>query len=476
MNIKELLESHGITPFRAGNKHGGEYHSACPGCGDGSPRRPDQGPPDRFQIWPDKADGYVYTCRRCGKYGDMIQFLVDFDGKTFREACGILGVQKDGAGYVRHQSPRPPVPRRQEFVPHVYDQPAEAWLAKAQEFSLWCHEQLLASAEGQELLARRGLSLETARRYRIGFNPGENGKDLYRARAAWGLPAAKKDNGRDKALWLPRGLVLPLLDGDGRAVQLRIRRRDEDVRAFLSGIKYQLIEGSSHATMVLNRSAKAFMVVESGLDAYLAAQEGQGLIGAVTTWNATAKPDQEATALLGAALRILVSLDSDPAGAKASAWWLETFRQARRWPVPGHKDPGEAAAAGLDIRRWIIAGLPPALTQVDLANLAAKSTVIEGGGGKKQADERCEAQPMEPAGDDVAELGAILGAHPVRVQKNEYGDLRIIWTPEWRTANKGTASRLSELVFKSIAAGNFISRHPHKVIGARNFKACGAAL
>ena len=55
---------------------------------------------------------------------------------------------------------------------------------------------------------------------------------------------------------------------------------------------------------------------------------------------------------------ILVSLDSDKAGIKASRkWWLKNYPQAKRLPVPFGKDPSEAYQKGLDIRAWIQAGL-----------------------------------------------------------------------------------------------------------------------
>ena len=500
--IKELLENKGLIPFRAGTSHGGEYHSACPGCGDGSPRNRDQGRSDRFQIWPEKQDGMVYCCRRCGKHGDCIQFLIDFDNKTFREACAILGITPPGGsapgGCRGASTPKPPSQTKPIFAPPIYDMPSEAWMLKAGAFADWCHQQLLTSPEGQRMLDWRGLTLETAVRYRIGYNPGENGADLRRARIAWGLPEIKNDGGKLKALWLPRGLVMPLFAADGRVISLRIRRRPEDVAAFAANLPYQLIEGSCHATMVLEPAARAFVVVESGLDAYLCAQEGKGLAGAITTWNSTAKPDGAACVLLDQAMRILVSLDNDPnrAGAKASLWWMERFLSARRWPVLVGKDPGEARAAGCDLRTWIRAGLPPALTMMDRANLACNSRggaeIEDVAQGKKDSgapeivppgeeagpDQVKQEQPragrQDTATDDLAELAVLLATHPVRVLKSRDGhEVRIQWQPAWRHNNQATADRISDLVFKSEQAGLAIHRHPAMVLHGGNLLAGG---
>lgn len=493
-NIKELLENCGIVPFRAGTTHGGEYHSSCPGCGDGAPRTREQGTSDRFQIWPEKPEGVVYYCRKCGKHGDCIQFLRDFEGKSYLEACAILGITPSGAPAAKPlrsaATPQPPKPIASlVFAAHTPDLPSEAWMTKAGEFAAWCHEQLLASDEGQRMLASRGLTLETAIRYRIGYNQGENGTDLRRARKSWGLPEAKNSAGKTKALWLPRGLVMPLIAQDGRVIQLRIRRRPEDVAAFATNLPYQLIEGSCHATMVLEPTAKAFVVTESGLCAYLCAQEGKGMVGAVTTWNSAAKPDAAACAVLDQAMRILAAQDNDAPGAKASLWWLERFHQARRWPVPVGKDPGEAKSAGCDLRKWLMLGLPPALTidvapigdRVDLACDVEGGAAIEAGpaGGeaaeKSAANEGEKQETEQVAGggqDDIAELAGLLARYPVRVLKSkDGGEVRIQWTPAWRHANQAPANRISDLVFKSEQAMLAIHRHPAMVIHGGNLLA-----
>jgi hypothetical protein len=492
-NIKELLENSRIIPFRAGTTHGGEYHSACPGCGDGAPRTREQGPSDRFQIWPEKTEGVVYYCRRCGKHGDCIQYLRDFEAKSYLESCAILGITpsgtKDAKPLRSHATPVPPKPvAAQVFVPRTPDLPSEAWMNKASEFAAWCQQQLLTCPDAQRLLDWRGLTLETAIRYRIGYNPGKNGDDLRRARKAWGLPDIKNSTGRLKALWLPRGLVMSVCGTDGRVIQLRIRRRPEDVAAFAPDRSYQVIDGSSHATLILEPEAKAFVVAESGLDAYLCAQEGRGLTGAVSTWNDVAKPDGVACAVLDQAMRILVALDNDPPGAKASLWWLQRFPQARRWPVPVAKDPGEVKTAGY-LRKWLIAGLPPALTisvapsgdRVDLvckveggAEIeagAVEEMAAEGGGSASDDVEKQEtAITFGAAEDDLAELAGLLAKNPVQVVKNlrDGYEVRIQWQPSWRSANQAAANRISDLVHKSEAVAVAIHRHPAMVIHGRN--------
>ena len=114
MNVLDLLRRHGIEPKRIATTHGGEYSSACPGCG-GS---------DRFRVWPEenpeKAAAGSYWCRRCEKRGDAIQFLRDFDGLSFREACARLGMVVPDS---RALSPRPR--QAHDYTPRETDTPPE---------------------------------------------------------------------------------------------------------------------------------------------------------------------------------------------------------------------------------------------------------------------------------------------------------------------------------------------------------------
>ena len=84
---------------------------------------------------------------------------------------------------------------------------------------------------------------------------------------------------------------------------------------------------------------------------------GVGALG-----SAANKPSARVFYELKKAHRILVALDYDAAGLEAWQWWEHEFDQARLWPVPVGKDPGEACQAGVDIKTWVFQGLPPSIT------------------------------------------------------------------------------------------------------------------
>jgi hypothetical protein len=74
---------------------------------------------------------------------------------------------------------------------------------------------------------------------------------------------------------------------------------------------------------------------------------------------ATAKPDAITHAALKQAAVVLVSLDTDDAGARAAwAFWPETYPPTvKRWPSIGGKDASDARLNGLDLRAWVVAGI-----------------------------------------------------------------------------------------------------------------------
>jgi hypothetical protein len=368
-NLLELLQLHGIEPRRSSVAHGGEYCSACPACGDGGKGKGS----DRFHIWPDKPTGGLasgrFWCRRCDISGDTIEFVMRFDNMNFPQACASLGILIPGGTLFHYSRPSTPsLPAAQQSVPRTYPEPSAEWSLRAAAFLADCQARLLERPEALTWLAGRGIDLEAAVAYGLGYNESSKGGDRYRPRPLWGLQPKKNDKGKDKKLWLPRGWVIPMFVADGRVLQLRIRRLDGDVAKFAADTRYLMVDGSSSATMVLHPEAEAHAVVESGLDAILIAAACGGKVGAVTTWNCSARPDARATEILNRSQCVLNCFDFDAAGEKEQAWWEETFRRYKRWPVPVGKDPGEAYEKGVDIRQWIVDGLPHGLSTANIVS------------------------------------------------------------------------------------------------------------
>ena len=112
--------------------------------------------------------------------------------------------------------------------------------------------------------------------------------------------------------------------------------------------------------MAWNVERAAAVIVESELDGLLLNQEAGDLAAVVAMGSAQAKPDAITHEALTKAEMILIALDNDDAGAKASwHFWPETYgAKVKRWPPIRGKDPSEAWRNGLNIRSWVLAGLP----------------------------------------------------------------------------------------------------------------------
>lgn len=330
MNILDLIQADGFTLKKQATTNGGEYAGACPFCG-GS---------DRFRVWPEEGR---YWCRGCGKSGDSIQYLRERRGLSFIEACNVMG---------HDPGPRKNGTRPALWTPKEAKEPSELWQAKAGAF-LDRAVSFLWSRHGDEtrrwLRNVKGISNETIKQARLGYNQS----DINEPRVDWGLEPVIKDDGTERRQWIPAGLVIPHIVG-GAVNRLRIRRDNPG-----EGARYVIVSGSSSAPMAWNLERAAAVIVESEPDGLLLNQDAGDLAGVVAMGSAQAKPDRITHEALKAAVIILVSLDTDDAGAKSSwQFWPETYgAKAKRWPTVKGKDASEAWANGLDLRAWIVAGV-----------------------------------------------------------------------------------------------------------------------
>ena len=357
--LLELISSRVELRRVAVGPQGPEYAGPCPLCG-GS---------DRFHVWPEQETGSKcgagrFWCRRCDIKGDAIEYLRQVDGMNFREACARLGLAlPDRQQEQRYQAP-PALPRAQGFMPRQ-DEGSRAliaakWLAAAEAFLAAAQTRLRATKSAQEWLSARGLNERAVRVFGLGYHESSRGGDSYRRRADWGLPEKTGKDGQPKKLWLPAGWVIANRDSAGRLLQLRIRRRPADIARFGEGIKYLPVEGSGQASMVLYPRAEVFVVVESGFDAILIANQFSGKVGAVTGWNSSARPNARAHRILSRSALILGALDYDQGGDAQQEWWVREYRQYRRLPAlpGGAKDPGDAFRAGVNVFAWVRDGMP----------------------------------------------------------------------------------------------------------------------
>ncbi len=357
---------------------GKELRGPCPGCGG----------TDRFGVYTHQNNGRgSFFCGRykgrantgCAKGGDAIQYLRDFRGMSYVDACGYLGIEPKnvkGQSHYRYSTPKIRSRKYEEhtFVPDEKKYPAEVvdpakWREHALKFVDACHAELMKRNVVIAYLMGRGISREVIAKYRLGYHPGQvtrgkPGQPSYRPWPSWGL-RDEKIGSRIRKIALPAGIVIPYFVDD-LLYRITIRRDKPDERTG----KYHYVKGSRRDLWFTNPDARYFVTVEAELDCLAIISAVGDEVGTVGIGTTGAKPDKRIHDRLARSVCILGSMDFDKPrknpktgrtempGGFASAWWKKTYPQHKRWPVPIGKDPGEAFEKGLDLREWIMAGLP----------------------------------------------------------------------------------------------------------------------
>lgn len=319
-----------------------------------------------------------------------MQWLFEVEGWDWTKIFEYLGVEAGRTEHVAasHDGRQPVAPREQvgrrldELEPLIL--PPQQWREHAEKFVSECATALEKNQRLIEWLARRGVPLAVAKNFRLGWHAGEPQKSgrqpcAYRSREGWGLEPQANQNGRQKAIWFPRGLVIPN-DRDGQLVAVRIRRPGIDVSG--GEKKYVLVTGSNQRGCMITPGAKAYVVVEAGLDGIAIMAAGVEGVGMCAMGSLSAYPDKEAAEHLSSAIDILQALDFEPQGKgekygnKFRSWWGARFPQCRRTPMPVGKDPGELVEQiGLPgLRTWIESQLSPS---VRLAAPPPKGTIVK---------------------------------------------------------------------------------------------------
>lgn len=368
-------EPHQIAEQYHLRRSGNRWAGPCPKCG-GSETT------DRFVLF---ADG-GYKCFSCGWGGTRVSWLRQIEGMGCREAHDYLG-EGCSTSCPQYASCRQGQPR-QARQPRALQVPTEAarqvaplraatvspiWQAWAAGFVARCAANLAHQPEALAWLAARGIDAAAAQQNRLGWCA----HDLRVDRAELGLPP---DTERPR-VWVPAGLVIPVVDVAGQITRVKIRRPDAAREKFLPERKYSAIPGGSALPMVLGRSLAAprgAVVVEAELDA-IACHVAVPEVVVVGLGSVSMGVDEELRALLERMPVILVALDNDPdrdgrpaPGQAATSRWWQTWRRARGYQVPAGKDPGDYVRDhGGDLRAWLSAGLP-----VRPRGLAAPAPVV----------------------------------------------------------------------------------------------------
>lgn len=315
------------------------------------------------------------VCYSCGGYGDIIDVFCQLRGipagapesfkAFFAHFASNLKLEKRGGGERNTKKKTQWRPRTE-----VRGADNETWAEKAEAWVRDCAARL--TDEDYTRLEAWGINADTAAKRSI----GRQARDTFIPFTAWGLPYAVNENGRERHIHLPRGLVFPVYDMWKNLLRIKVRLdapRDNEPR-------YKAITGGDRSCYAIFGALDSLVwfVTETERDGMLLCQELESYgIGGMATGSASMPPDAAADALLSSASLVVNALDNDAAGAAAS-WgfdpsagnfrWNTAYPHCIRWLVPSKlgKDVGDLPGK-LPVVEWALAALPPHMLRRCLA-------------------------------------------------------------------------------------------------------------
>ena len=299
------------------------------------------------------------ACPEDASGGDVISFYMAWKQVDFKTAVKELS-ERIGA----HSLPliRTSIP--DSVAPA---QPA-LWSARAEEFVSYAEKNI--SDEVRDYLCQeRGLSDETIRAFRLGYNP----RNIYEDPKRWGLEGKK--------VWLPRGIVIPGTSNE-QVSYIKIRRTmQNDIlgkyigawkeRDGAADVKFGGPRGGRSVLFRLefNDHLPVLLLTEGEWDTMLVWEYAADLCDVGTLGSAQSKFDSLDLAFLTSYLAILVVHDDDQAGERGRSYISKLHAVSERIvPIepPAH-DLTDFWKSDGDLRRWIARhvhdAMAPALNQ-----------------------------------------------------------------------------------------------------------------
>ena len=203
---RELLSC--VQPATPGHR----FTSACP-------FHSEKTPGGAFWYDPESDSAHCYSC---GNHGDLIDIFCAVNGydegssEGFREFLKRFAPDSLGKDS-RQPIHRTTVPRR--WIPRQTEASPDLWQKKAADFVSTCNKALFENADALASLNQWGITLDTATKVGLGWNV----KRRFFSYSAWGLPYAENQNGREKHIYAPEGLVIPCYQRDEETIPLPLR-------------------------------------------------------------------------------------------------------------------------------------------------------------------------------------------------------------------------------------------------------------
>lgn len=298
------------------NAHGGKYVYICPLCGSGSGKNGTAA----FNI--NRHDLTQWKCFSCEKGGDIFDLIGEFEGLTgysaqFARACELFGITADT------ETPTPPPKPKQETCCEI---------EVPKDYSEYCRR-AAEHIEETDYWKKRGLSLETVKRFGIGYD------------AEWRSP--KNPNARPSTR-----LIIPTDTGEYIA---RATDPGDNYRYMNSGSIGLFHAARADSDELRNGYDCRLYVVEGAIDAMSIAEMG----GDAVALNSVSNWEKVLPEIIGGKYTgryahiyhtrgtVIIALDNDARGQETAQKLLKQLTDNRinaviYNPSGDYKDPNEA--------------------------------------------------------------------------------------------------------------------------------------
>ena len=306
IDIVDLIDSR--VPLK---KAGANYKACCPFHGEKTPS---------FTVSQDKQ---FYHCFGCGAHGNAIGFVMEYDRLEFPDAVEEL------ASSLGLEVPRDDnAPNRPKVDASLYD-----LMQKIAKF----YQRQLTTDSGKsavDYLKKRGLSGEIAKKFAIGFVPGEwrnlekifpklkSDQKLQKQLIDCGMLIKKENSTYDR---FRDRIMFPIKDKRGRVIAFGGRIIDQGEPKYLNSPETPIFHKSNelyglYQARQANRKLQRLLIVEGYMDVVALAQFG--ITNAVATLG-TATTESHLQQLFRTTRELVLCFDGDRAGRDAALRALE---------------------------------------------------------------------------------------------------------------------------------------------------------
>ena len=312
-------------------KKGNSYWGCCPFHSEKTPS---------FHVVPDRQ---MYKCFGCGKGGGAINYVMELENLSFREAVEVLAKR---AGMEMPEDVRGPsagARQRREKLLAINKQAARV-------FHRWLYEP--EGAQGLAYLRRRGLSQRTLTRFGLGFAPNR-WDALIEAMAQEGydkrdlLDAGLAVNNKDGRIYdrFRNRVMFPIIDVRGEVIGFGGRVMDDSTPKYLNSPDTPVYNKSRNvfALNIAKKSKAGRVILTEGYMDTISLHQA-GFDSAVASLG-TSLTSEHAQLLSRYFPEAIIAYDGDGAGIAAAQRAIPLLEKAglkvRVLRVTGAKDPDE---------------------------------------------------------------------------------------------------------------------------------------